>query len=207
MTDNQDFDALLEQSSLGSPAARRLRERTPVERAAAIRRITKLRNIIAHSSGAKAENAVKELAEVLRAISDGTPDALRQRADHPDYPEGTSVQHQQAVSLSVQVEVADEVLADLRDWLRADGLQAGITAVSPEPLGTQGVADGALSVSARNPGELIALASALAGYLAYRHVRMTVRTLDGRNVEIDSRRADDVDALLLDVLGPVAEGR
>ncbi|MEW1912341.1 hypothetical protein AB0442_28545, partial [Kitasatospora sp. NPDC085895] len=46
MTDNQDFDALLEQSSLGSAGARRLRARTPVEHAAAVR-ITMLRRAVA----------------------------------------------------------------------------------------------------------------------------------------------------------------
>ncbi|MFD8085355.1 RNA polymerase sigma factor [Kitasatospora sp. NPDC059722] len=73
MTDDQDFDALLERSSLGSPGARRLRASTLPARAAVVRRITELRNIIAHADrAATRENALQELTELLHSLEGST---------------------------------------------------------------------------------------------------------------------------------------
>ncbi|PWI05117.1 sigma-70 family RNA polymerase sigma factor [Streptomyces sp. NWU339] len=48
---DDDFDALLEKSSLGGSAARRLRERTPLSRAQTVHRIVELRHRIAYPGG------------------------------------------------------------------------------------------------------------------------------------------------------------
>lgn len=66
---DDDFEALLEQSSLGSPAARRLRERTPPKRASFIRMITELRGEIAHPGDeAEEARAARDLEHLLRTV-------------------------------------------------------------------------------------------------------------------------------------------
>ncbi|MFE6054053.1 tetratricopeptide repeat protein [Kitasatospora sp. NPDC056446] len=83
MDNDQDFDALLEQSSLGTPAARRLRTRTPVERTRVIRRIIELRNTIMHSGGTTAAAASQELEKLVHSLGERShgrppgPPALR----------------------------------------------------------------------------------------------------------------------------------
>ncbi|MGW7385457.1 Crp/Fnr family transcriptional regulator [Streptomyces sp. NPDC054794] len=84
--DDDDFEALLEQSSLGSPAARQLRERTLLSRARTVRRITELRNQIAHPN-ADPQSAVQAARELLRLLEDHgyrtqgeIPDELRSAA-------------------------------------------------------------------------------------------------------------------------------
>ncbi|MEV0192364.1 hypothetical protein AB0I39_28010 [Kitasatospora purpeofusca] len=85
MTDNHDFDALLEQSSLGSPGARQLRARTPATRADTVRRIIELRNTITRSSstGTENENAVRELAELLDSIGGSSVAPAPEASDAP----------------------------------------------------------------------------------------------------------------------------
>ncbi|GAA4090506.1 DUF5919 domain-containing protein [Streptomyces shaanxiensis] len=80
---DDDFEALLEKSSLGGPAASRLRERTPLSRARTVRRINELRHQIAHP-GDEPDNAVQAARDLLRLLNDlgyGTqgevPDELR----------------------------------------------------------------------------------------------------------------------------------
>ncbi|MGX1546569.1 hypothetical protein [Streptomyces adustus] len=90
---DDDFDALLENSSLGGPVARRLRERTPVSRARAVRSITELRDRIAHLGSApeEAAQAARELVRLLEdmgyraqdEVSDAPPHATRPRRPAP----------------------------------------------------------------------------------------------------------------------------
>ncbi|MFE3416157.1 Crp/Fnr family transcriptional regulator [Streptomyces mirabilis] len=83
---DDDFEALLERSSLGGPAARRLRERTPLSRARTVRRITELRNQIAHPGDGRdaAVQAARELIQLLEDMgfrAEGeVPDELRSAA-------------------------------------------------------------------------------------------------------------------------------
>lgn len=65
--EDDDFDALLEKSSLGGSAARRLRERTPLSRARTVRRIIELRNQIAHP-GETPEEAAQTDLELLHQL-------------------------------------------------------------------------------------------------------------------------------------------
>ncbi|MFE7587756.1 hypothetical protein ACFU6K_00030 [Kitasatospora sp. NPDC057512] len=71
MGDDQEFDALLEQSSLGSPGARRLSERTPLRRADEVRMIIELLGGGATDSGyvSSAEDAARELAKLALSIN------------------------------------------------------------------------------------------------------------------------------------------
>ncbi|MFF3919204.1 Crp/Fnr family transcriptional regulator [Streptomyces sp. NPDC001852] len=66
---DDDFEALLERSSLGSPAARRLRERTPLSRSGTVRRIIKLRNRIAHH-GDDLDGARQSARELVQLLDD-----------------------------------------------------------------------------------------------------------------------------------------
>lgn len=65
--EDDDFDALLEKSSLGGSAARRLRERTPLSRARTVHRIIELRNQIAHP-GEALEQAAQTDRELLHQL-------------------------------------------------------------------------------------------------------------------------------------------
>ncbi|MFD7608620.1 Crp/Fnr family transcriptional regulator [Streptomyces mirabilis] len=83
---DDDFEALLERSSLGGPAARRLRERTPLSRARTVRRITELRNQIAHPGDGR-DAAVQSARELIQLLEDmgfraegEVPDELRSAA-------------------------------------------------------------------------------------------------------------------------------
>ncbi|MCX4920238.1 hypothetical protein [Streptomyces sp. NBC_00687] len=61
-----EFDALLEKSSLGGSAARSLRERTPLDRARTVRRITELRDELTDSGSAPQK--VRGAVELLRLL-------------------------------------------------------------------------------------------------------------------------------------------
>jgi CRP-like cAMP-binding protein len=83
---DDDFEALLERSSLGGPAARRLRERTPLSLARTVRRITELRNQIAHPGDGR-DAAVQSARELIQLLEDmgfraegEVPDELRSAA-------------------------------------------------------------------------------------------------------------------------------
>lgn len=64
------FDALLKQSSLGGEGARLLRERTPLSRASAARRIAALRRHIARPAASEADRlaSVRELHRLLESL-------------------------------------------------------------------------------------------------------------------------------------------
>ncbi|MFF1909225.1 hypothetical protein [Kitasatospora sp. NPDC058218] len=79
MDDDQDFEALLERSSLGSPGARRLRARTPAVRADTVHRIIELRHTVIHSDGSTAADASRKLAELLRCLEGGAPSSTPER--------------------------------------------------------------------------------------------------------------------------------
>lgn len=67
---DDDFEALLQASSLGTEAARSLRERTSEHTASVIRRITQLRNDIAHGSHeAFTEHAAAEIFHALDGLT------------------------------------------------------------------------------------------------------------------------------------------
>ncbi|MEU4584464.1 hypothetical protein AB0F92_20575 [Kitasatospora aureofaciens] len=69
MDDDQDFEALLEQSSLRSKGARRLSERTPAGRADDVRRIIELLSNIDHPVGAPTQNVTQQMAALARSIN------------------------------------------------------------------------------------------------------------------------------------------
>jgi excisionase family DNA binding protein len=70
MTSRDDeFTALLNASSLGTDAARRLRERTPQSTAKAIRTITHLRNTIVHGTGQVTEQDVTGILTALDSLT------------------------------------------------------------------------------------------------------------------------------------------
>lgn len=80
MTSRDDeFTALLNASSLGTDAARRLRERTPQSTAQAIRAITHLRNTIVHKTNPVSE---QDVTEVLTALDSLTSDDTGLRRLH-----------------------------------------------------------------------------------------------------------------------------
>lgn len=67
---NDEFNDLLQASSLGTDAARRLRERTPATTANAIRTITHLRNLLVHAPGTTgARQAASEIFTALDALT------------------------------------------------------------------------------------------------------------------------------------------
>ncbi|MBJ6613933.1 MULTISPECIES: helix-turn-helix domain-containing protein [unclassified Streptomyces] len=70
--ETDDFDALLESTSLGGAGARKLRSRTPVDRARAVRTIAHLRNRIVHDP-AHAAAAAQELVELLESLGREAP--------------------------------------------------------------------------------------------------------------------------------------
>ncbi|MFE4054216.1 hypothetical protein [Streptomyces sp. YIM B13518] len=80
MTNRDDeFTALLNASSLGTDAARRLRERTPQNTAKAIRTITHLRNTIVYGTGRVTE---QDVTGILTALGSLTSDDIGLRRLH-----------------------------------------------------------------------------------------------------------------------------
>jgi excisionase family DNA binding protein len=70
MTSRDDeFNALLNASSLGTDAARRLRERTPQSTAKAIRTITHLRNAVVYGTRPVTEQAVTDILTALDSLT------------------------------------------------------------------------------------------------------------------------------------------
>jgi hypothetical protein len=100
-----DFDALLRNSSLGGSAARRLRERTPLSRAHAVRRITELRSQVTRCGGEPEETAraARQLLRLLEAMGyhshDEVPDELREAAlSRPSVPRAVTDQEHVALT-------------------------------------------------------------------------------------------------------------
>ena len=91
MTSRDDeFKQLLNASSLGTDAARRLRERTPQSTAKAIRTITHLRNAVVHGTGPVTEQAVTDILTALDSLTsdDAGLQRLRDAADRLRIHEG-----------------------------------------------------------------------------------------------------------------------
>ncbi len=106
------------------------------------------------------------------------------------------------VSLVVDADDPDEGIAELYDWLRQEPEFRGrVTPVSREPRpGELGVLTDMLSVAVGGGGALTALATSLKAFFSQPRrsdVRITIRTPDGRSVEIDAKRVADVEALVL----------
>ena len=110
---DDDFDALLEKSSLGGSAARRLRERTSASRARTVRKITELRHQIRHSSGAPQDiQAARELLRLLEGMGyrtqDEVPDELLNAARrHVPVPSGSPVEDNVALT---EMEMCGELI-------------------------------------------------------------------------------------------------
>ncbi|WP_326585420.1 sigma-70 family RNA polymerase sigma factor [Streptomyces sp. NBC_00481] len=82
---DDDFEALLESSSLGGPAARRLRGRTPRSQARAVRRIAELRTQIEQPvDEPEAVQADRELQRLLKELGYRTESALSHEAHTTD---------------------------------------------------------------------------------------------------------------------------
>lgn len=65
---DEEFEELIERSSLGTPGARQLRRRTSRSQVDAVRRIVQLRNQMVHSSGPEAAAAAEALVQLLREL-------------------------------------------------------------------------------------------------------------------------------------------
>jgi hypothetical protein len=106
------------------------------------------------------------------------------------------------VRLSVEGDDPDEGLAELHEWLRQEPEFRGrVAPVVPDPQpGELGVITDLLSVAVGGGGALTVLAASLKAFFAQPRrsdVRITIRTPDGRSVEIDAKRVNDVEALVL----------
>ncbi|MPY53458.1 effector-associated constant component EACC1 [Streptomyces acidicola] len=109
------------------------------------------------------------------------------------------------VWLSVECDDPVEGLAELSDWLGQElelrGLVSGRD--TPEP-GQLGSLTAVLVVAVGSGGALSVLAASLKAFLALPRrsdVRVTVSSPDGRTVEIDAKRVDDVETLVREALG------
>lgn len=110
------------------------------------------------------------------------------------------------MDLLVSVDAVDTVsgLSDLHAWLRREPEFRGrVEMISPLPTaGELGSLPDVLSVAVGSGGALTALAASLKMFLSQPRrsdVRMTVKTSDGRSVELDAKRVDDVEALVQNV--------
>jgi len=110
------------------------------------------------------------------------------------------------VSLQVAGDNASDAAAELQAWLGYEPLLRGrITLAMRQPeVGELGSAMDLISVAVGAGGALTALAASLKTFFAQPRrsdVRITIRTEDGRSIEIDARRVNDVDKLVADTLG------
>jgi hypothetical protein len=105
------------------------------------------------------------------------------------------------VSLQVDGDDSGEGLAELHEWLRQEPeLRGHVTPVAAEPKpGELGTITDLLSVAVGGGGALTVLTASLKSFFAQPRrsdVRITIRTADGRSMEIDAKRVKDVEALL-----------
>ena len=105
------------------------------------------------------------------------------------------------VSLQVQGDDPDEGLPELQEWLRQEpGLRGKVTPVARDPKpGELGTITDLLSVAVSGGGALTVLAASLKAFFAQPRrsdVRITIKTADGRSVEIDAKRVKDVESLI-----------
>lgn len=110
------------------------------------------------------------------------------------------------VSLQVADDDASDVAAELQAWLGYEPLLRGhITLVMRQPEADElGSAADLISVAVGAGGALSALATSLKTFFAQPRrsdVRITIQTEDGRIIEIDAKRVNDVDKLVTDALG------
>ena len=109
------------------------------------------------------------------------------------------------VRLSVQGGDPVEGAAELADWLRHEPELRGL--VAPDSAvpgaGELGSPADVLVVAVGSGGALTALATSLRAFLAQPRrsdLRIVVRAPDGRSVEVDAKRVDDVAGLLRETL-------
>lgn len=112
------------------------------------------------------------------------------------------------VSLLVEGDDPGEGLAELQDWLHQEPEFRGrLTPVALVPqLGELGAVADSLSVAVGGGGALTVLAASLKAFFAQPRrsdVRITIRAVDGRSVEVDARRVNDVEALVAGIIGQV----
>jgi hypothetical protein len=107
---------------------------------------------------------------------------------------------------SDEPEAALAELSELSGWLGQESALRGL--ISPAPAvpapGELGALADALVVAVGGGGAISVLAASLKAFLARPRrsdVRIVVSTPDGRRVEVDAKRVDDVEALLRRVLG------
>ncbi|MFF7634618.1 hypothetical protein ACFZB9_15885 [Kitasatospora sp. NPDC008050] len=109
------------------------------------------------------------------------------------------------VRLAVEDGAAAE-LSELSDWLGQESALRGLVAPAPAvpAPGELGALTDALVVAVGGGGAVSVLAASLKAFLTQPRrsdVRLVVSTPDGRRVEVDARRVDDVEALLRQALG------
>ncbi|MGW6738100.1 effector-associated constant component EACC1 [Streptomyces sp. NPDC055013] len=114
------------------------------------------------------------------------------------------------LSLSVEGDDSDQGLAALYQWLGSEPELRGLVKGSGTPRpGELGSLTDALIVAVGGGGALSVLAASLKAFLALPRrsdVRIVVRgTADGRTVEIDAKRVDDVEELVRQALNAPRE--
>ncbi|GAB2749833.1 effector-associated constant component EACC1 [Kitasatospora kifunensis] len=110
------------------------------------------------------------------------------------------------VWLSVEGEERVEGLAELSDWLRLEPELRGLVSLAdavPGPRELGAVSD-VLVVALGAGGTVSVLAASLKAFLSQPRrsdVRIVVSAPDGRQLEVDAKRVEDVEAVLRQVLG------
>jgi hypothetical protein len=108
--------------------------------------------------------------------------------------------------LSVQGEDSIDGLEELSDWLRQESeLRGHVRAASEPGLGELGALPDVLIAAISGGGALSVLAASLKAFLTQPRrsdVRIVVSGHDGRVVELDAKRINDVEALVRQVLEP-----
>lgn len=122
---DEEFEALIEQSSLGSPAARRLRRRTPRAQAETVQLIARLRNLVYHGTGDQRRKAQQELAEVFRGLGYTERLTALQRAAT-----GVTAAPEEIAGIEV-ITASPELLEMARQLLETDVKAADFT-ISPD---------------------------------------------------------------------------
>jgi hypothetical protein len=110
------------------------------------------------------------------------------------------------VDLALISDDAGAGLEDLHEWLRQEPELRGRVAFVEHDLapGELGSITDALSIAISGGGALSVLAASLKAFFAQPRradLRITVRSGDGRSVEIDAKRIQDVEAVLRAVFG------
>jgi hypothetical protein len=110
------------------------------------------------------------------------------------------------LTFAVGGDESDQGLAEVQDWLRQEPeLRGRVTAVArpPDP-GQLGAVTDVLLVALGSGGALSVLAASLRTLFAQPRrsdLHITIRDGQGRSVEIDAKRVDDVEALIEGTFG------